>query len=170
MNEGKKLGGVFTIEDEQLRYDMVKFNTTGKPCPSQEAFFQDAFRTVLSDSERYVVCFMPAAYGHDLKNEDGAASPIDAAKMYLELILEGFSFFVWDRETKTRHYSEQNEYVYEKLIEMQTGIHAIENSNEDWLHKMREKIDARLDQLRSERSQRLIERERKLADEREGSP
>ena len=134
----KKLGGVFVIDDEDLRTEMIRVNSEGKPCDDLDAFtaaifeqdkltFHDAFR----EDSRYIVCFMPAGYEHDLSNEVGCASPMDAAKAYVDIVIEGFSVFVWDKQARTVHYTEQNLHIYQSLETLQEQLDSLSMTHDD---------------------------------------
>jgi len=149
MTEQKKAGGVFAIEDEQLKWDMLEINSSGSPCPTLDEFMKAVFGfDQVEKRSRFVVCFMPGGYGFDLENECGAASPMDAAQAYISLITEGFSVYVWDRELKLSYYTEQNEYIYEPMIEETLKIpsaeYIVKNSSDETLFELRKLIDDKL--------------------------
>lgn len=120
-SEEKKLGGIYTIEDLDLRARMIKESTEGERCTRIQDFmshvFSEGLKTVLGNRPQeieydgYMVCFMPGMYEHDIANAIGAASPMDAAKLYAELIAEGFTMMVWDGRTRKFHAFSWNEYI-----------------------------------------------------------
>lgn len=132
--EGKpseRLGGVYAIEDPELRHEMVRLNTEGERCETTTGFERLLFRGADGPGSggfdagnppeplpRYLVSFMPASYEHDLSNASGCASPMDAAQAYVSLILEGYSVVVWDRSSDKAHCAEQNEYIYKGLEDL----------------------------------------------------
>lgn len=111
----KKVGGIYSIEDDQLKWDMMSIMSSGVPCHSLTEFM----KKVGGDrAGRFIVCPMPGMYDFDLENVSGSASPIDAMRSYVDLILEGYSFYVWDTKLNRVYYSEQNEYIYQPLEEL----------------------------------------------------
>ncbi len=130
----KKLGGVFVIEDEDLRAEMAQVNAEGKPCDDIDAFADAVFeqdKQAIRSDLRYIVCFMPGGYEHDLSNEIGCASPMDAAKSYVDLVIEGFSVFVWDKQARTVHYTEQNLHIYQSLETLQEQLDSLSMTHDD---------------------------------------
>ena len=141
--EGKpaeRLGGVYAIEDDELRHEMVRLNTSGERCSSIEQFGRLLLRhepcAVGPSPDRYLVCFMPASYEHDLSDASGCASPMDAAKAYVDLILEGFSVYVWDRSSSKVHYTEQNKYIYKGLEDLTDSENVLDAMLEEKRHKL----------------------------------
>jgi len=148
-DDKKKAGGVFAIEDEQVKWEMLEINAAGRECPTIDAFMQDVFSNDRhKEAHRFVVCFMPAGYEFDLENESGAASPMDAAQAYISLITEGFSVHVWDSKTKLSYYTEQNEYIYEPMIEagwsMREPKKIVQAMPDETLIELRKLIDEKL--------------------------
>ena len=159
MGEIKKLGGAFAIEDEALRYDMAQANAGGKPCRELGDLISESmtgtmmmlnsleFNETPGDTSRYISCFASAGYDHDLTNEMGCASPMDAAQAHVDLVLEGYSVYVWDRVTNLVHVSEANEHLYASVEKLRTPkplAERIERLDENALRKLRTLIDARL--------------------------
>lgn len=152
--EQKKAGGVFAIEDEELKWRMMKQNSEGRKCEDLDSFMKQVFATDMSgvyDKDRYVACFMPATYKFDLENKEGAASPMDAAQAYVDFLVEGFSVFVWDRATRLYYCNEADEHIYKSLIEADERIykdmlpaHVMQYMSDEDLSELRKLIDAKL--------------------------
>lgn len=138
MNENERnLGGIYAIENKKLRLEMIDLNSHGKPCDTFDKFKNEVFAIVEPRSDghrhRYVVCSLPMVYDFDLEDEIGVASAVDAAKANIGLILEGWTFIVWDRYSGRAHSFEQNEYIYgplDKLIDEQRTYVRIAALNE----------------------------------------
>ena len=160
----KKLGGVFVIEDEDLRAEMIRINAEGKPCDDLDAFMADVFeqdKLTFRGESRYIVCFMPSAYEHDISNEIGCASPMDAAKSYVDLVIEGFSVFVWDKQARTVHYTEQNLHIYQSLEELQGRHDSVSLMHNDVENIVERLPEAKLRQLRNRIETKIAEFEAK---------
>lgn len=112
----KKLGGIYSIEDGQIKWDMMEILSGGSPCNSLAELIEKVYSC--RHGQRFFVCPMPALYDLDLENVSGAASPIDAMRLHVELLLEGYSFYVWDTELNVVYLSEKNEYIYQPLEDM----------------------------------------------------
>lgn len=124
MTEKKKLGGIYAIKDEHLRFEMIYLSSNGEPCESLDKFKTIVFnhthhsQAVVTSKGRYVACLMPTEWDFDLEEYEGYASPLDAAKASIDLILEGWTVFVWDRYNRRIHRLESNEYIYSGLKEL----------------------------------------------------
>lgn len=111
----KKVGGIYSIEDDQLKWDMMSIMSSGVPCHSLTEFM----KKVGGDrTGRFIVCPMPGMYDFDLENVSGSASPIDAMRHHVDLILEGYSFYVWDTKLNRVYCCEKNKYIYQPLEEL----------------------------------------------------
>jgi len=119
----EKMGGIYKIADAELFREMIEINSSGRKCRSWDDFSSMVFPKANKNNQdkpyrsRYVVCIMPCEYEHDLDNESGCASPVDAAESCVNTMVNdgGLTVRVWDRHTELCHFIEANEYIYKSL-------------------------------------------------------
>lgn len=114
-----KVGGIFAIEDDHLKWQMLKVNDSGKRCEDLKDFMQEVFSLEGkkdTKSNRFIVTFLPAGFDFELENELGVASAVDAAQGYVDLTYEGWTVLVWDKKLRLCYSIEQNEYIYSGVI------------------------------------------------------
>lgn len=113
--DDKKVNGIYAIENQPLKWDMLELMSGGDSCESIEAFEEMVFKH--HRLERFIVCPSPGQFHLDLNNEIGAASPIDAIHHYIDLFICGYTFYVWDQVSKRAFCIDSNEYIYQPLDE-----------------------------------------------------
>src|SRR5690606_1275151 len=115
MNNDKKAGGIYAIEDEELAFEMISVQSGGDVCNSLDDFNKKLNEHLTLWNCRYIVSFSPGVYKFNLDNDTGCASVVDAARFHVNEILEGFDILVWDRKTNLAHWIDSNEYVYSSV-------------------------------------------------------